>query len=255
MVAAAKTFKIAKCGRSDLAGDGEIACVIDLDNVLHRGRDEEGRCRDHSQLNILGLASALRKRGVKSGVVVRNRRFAVFGDRMWASLGLSTLAVGKNCDDDVIAAVQGYVRAGTRQIVLCAGDSDYCNLVQHVRGLGVHVECWARRYNASRKLLALSDGFRFIDEYISRPAEPGANDNFGHVAVPTQFSTALQKLLIEFVSDRGARDIEFRATGMSTSLCGVDRSGRPFQLNVDGDEDTWFEAIRDQLFQPSPHIH
>jgi NYN domain-containing protein len=251
MTAAAQLTTV---GGSNVLGDGGIACVIDLDNILHRGVDEEGVDRDHGQLDVVSFAAALRNRGVARGLVVRNRGFSILADKMWASLGLSVRAVGKNCDDEVIAAAEGYVRAGARELILCAGDSDYCSLVRRMRARGVRVECWTRR-RGSAKLMRLSDGFRFVDGFISAPREQTANDNQGPVAVPTNVSTAVQKLLIEFVSVRGARSVKFNIAGPSTVLCGVDRLGRPFRLEIDDDDSAWMRALQHPHFRPSATHH
>ena len=151
------------------------ACVIDLDNILHRGFEKSGAARPQAQLDILRLSSALRERGITRGTICRNREFPALAEQLWDRLGFKVVAARKNCDDAVIDAAKHYAQAGVQELVLVGGDDDYRRVVTSLRAQGVRVEIWSRRAKASEKLISASDAVRYIDDFIIVPI--GANSN------------------------------------------------------------------------------
>ncbi|MEA2976416.1 MAG: hypothetical protein QOF19_1936 [Alphaproteobacteria bacterium] len=237
-----------------------IACVVDLDNILHRGFDKRsGLPRHQGQLDILGLSTALRDRGVVCGSVCRNRRFSQVAEKVWSKLGFKVVAAGDNCDDEVISEVEGYAKAGIQELILIAGDGDYCRAVTRIRAQNIRVECWARRANASEKLIGASDGFRCIDDFVTTPIAANSNEK----AVPrnsgsgseSKMMADLRTRLLTFVNQLGATRTRYDFAGTSPALRGFDKRGRPFCLLIEGDSQAWMEALN-QLAPPnSSRVH
>lgn len=163
---------------------GKIACVIDTDNLLHRGFDKQTRrARPQAQLDAVGLTAALRGRGVSTGTICRNWSFSDFAARFWAGLGFCVAATRTNCDERVKAEGARYAEQGCQGLVLVSGDGDYCDMVRTLRSKSVFVEVWARRANASTKLVGMADRVRYIDEFIL-PSVTFDNDEVRRIWAP-----------------------------------------------------------------------
>jgi hypothetical protein len=146
------------------------ACVVDLDNLLHRGRDKrDGRPRPRATLDLDALAAALHEHGVSHGIVCRNWSFSLVEDRLWNAFGFETRAVGANCDLRVIASLIAFADAGCRHLILLAGDADYAATVSRLRADGVRVEIWSRRSTVAASLAAVADAIRYVDDLIFIP--------------------------------------------------------------------------------------
>jgi uncharacterized LabA/DUF88 family protein len=153
----------------------QVACVVDLDNLLHRGFDKRsGTAKPQGQLDILGLSAALRQRGVACGTICRNWDFPPLAQQLWAKLGFKVVASRHNCDDDVISEAESYAEAGVAQLILVGGDGDYTKAVKALRARGIRVEIWSRKASTSEDLAGAADSVRYIDRYLTmpRPANP-----------------------------------------------------------------------------------
>lgn len=143
------------------------ACVVDLDNILHRGFDRRtGLARPQAIFDAAGFSKELRARGVDRGTICRNWKFSELSERFWGGLGFSVRASRSNCDSRVIDEAKRYSANGCHTLVLVSGDSDYCELVDHLRASGIFVEIWARRSNASRQLIRMADRVQHIDNLL-----------------------------------------------------------------------------------------
>ena len=148
------------------------ACVVDLDNLLHRGRDKRLGClRPRANVDVQALASALRERDVTRSIVYRNWSFSLLEERLWDAHGFETRSVGVNCDPHVIEALVALVDAGCRHLILIAGDDDYSARVTRLRARGVRIEIWSRRTKTAATLAASADAVRYLDELIHIPQE------------------------------------------------------------------------------------
>ncbi len=148
----------------------QVACVVDLDNLLHRGFDKRsGSAKPQGQLDILGLSTALRQRGVVCGTVCRNWDFPALAEQLWVKLGYKVHASRHNCDDDVISEAESYAEAGVGQLILVGGDGDYTKAVKALRARGIRVEIWARKASTSEDLAGAADSVRYIDRFLTIP--------------------------------------------------------------------------------------
>jgi hypothetical protein len=156
---------------------GGTACVVDLDNLLHRGFEKRtGAARPQAQLDVRAFAAALKQRGVTIGTICRNRSFTALAEQTWAALGFTAIAAGKNCDPHVELAVENYAQAGCRDLVLVAGDGDYCGIVRRLQAQGIRVEVWSRKASASTELINTADQVRYIDTFLLPPSAANGND-------------------------------------------------------------------------------
>jgi len=161
--------------RDSLSNDQRTtACVVDQDNLCHRGVDRlTGQRAPRAQLDVLGLAQALHDRGVVRGIICRNWDFPVFADQIWRGLGFDIAAVRSNCDARVVVSLICYVEAGFRDLILCAGDGDYTHAVNMIRRCeNTRVEIWSRRGSTSKTLIQAANSVRYIDDLLTFPARP-----------------------------------------------------------------------------------
>jgi hypothetical protein len=98
-------------------------------------------------------------------------------------------------------------------------------------------------------LMAICDGVRFIDSFLSAGADSLANDNSRLAGYGVNLSTTLQKLLIDFVSLRGATAVRFDISGATPVLRGICKSGRSFRLEINGEQEAWTKALKAQDFR------
>lgn len=160
-------------GPDALTCDG-TACVVDLDNLLHRGIEKSsGTSRRRAQLDVMMFASELRKRGVTQGTICRNWDFHLLEQRLWNALGFDTVAARTNCDAKAMLAAIAFVEAGYRELVLVTGDGDYVDVVRVMQDCGVRVEIWARRATTAAALIEAADSIRFIDGFLHIPGPAG----------------------------------------------------------------------------------
>jgi hypothetical protein len=151
--------------------DGRLACVVDLDNMLHRGFDRQTkRPRPQADIDVMGLSAELYARGVSRGTVCRNREFSLLASAIWRAKGFKVLAAHKNCDNAVIDEALTYAKTGIDTLILIAGDGDYTDLVKELRRKGICVEVWARSYNISTGLAKAASNIRFVDRFVKRAA-------------------------------------------------------------------------------------
>lgn len=150
---------------------GKWCAVVDLDNLLNRGRDKStGRSRPQGALDLFGIAPALRWRGVADVTVCRNREWTPLAEALLQKLGFKTIAVGANVDDVVIREAKIYARNSIDGLVILAGDSDYCDLVKELISKNIQVEVWCRRSNFSHKLASMATYTRFLDDFLAEAA-------------------------------------------------------------------------------------
>lgn len=147
------------------------ACVIDLDNLLHRGFDDAAYARPQARLDVFALLAKLQQQGVRQGSICRNRAFSRLGEELWNKLGFKAVAAGTNCDSHVIRESLCYAALGAQAIVLVAGDGDYSALLRLLHSNGVRVEVWARRSNCAKRLIDLADRVEYVDRFLSERGE------------------------------------------------------------------------------------
>lgn len=154
------------------------ACVIDMDNLTHRGFDNRtGHARRHAQLDILGLASALRESGVERGTMCRNWDLPALAEQLWTKLGFKVIASRRNCDPEVIAEALRYADAGFSQLTICSGDAGFTETVNNLRKRGIRVDIWTRQATASARLVNAADSVRYIDDFFVERAAPNSRDS------------------------------------------------------------------------------
>src|SRR5688572_17690508 len=90
--------------RNEVAG--QAACVVDLDNLCHRGFAKyTGLPQPQARLDVLAFADALHRRGVTRGIVCRNKPFSALADQVWRQLRFDVLATRSNCDGSAIISL------------------------------------------------------------------------------------------------------------------------------------------------------
>jgi hypothetical protein len=151
-----------------------VACVIDLDNLLHRGIERTtNQSRPQAGLDVLALRDELRKRGVTRGTVCRNRPFPLLAELIWKECGLEPISTRRNCDPEVVKEIEMYADSGIGRLILASGDGDYCPIVKKLRRRGIPVEIWARRKATASSLVSTASRVRWLDRPFRRtPTSP-----------------------------------------------------------------------------------
>jgi hypothetical protein len=137
-----------------------IAAVLDGDNIF---RDDNGH-RISSDLNT--LISALRERGVRTATVCQNFFKRSERDDWQRVPRLNAVSTGGNCDTKVMLVAINYIMSGLDWLIIASGDGDYLPLVEAAQHAGTRVEIWARRSNASKRLVFAADSIRWIDDLV-----------------------------------------------------------------------------------------
>jgi hypothetical protein len=153
------------------AAAGGYKAVIDGDNCRHRGFDKATRQpRAQNEMDVLGLARALRAKGIDGGTICQNRPFTAMAQHIFRGLGFEAVSVGENCDEAAIRVCERYAAEGASRLALVTGDEDFLALVKSLQCRSVKVDIFALTQRCSKRLREAADTFTAIDPYFRPPA-------------------------------------------------------------------------------------
>jgi hypothetical protein len=144
-----------------------VACVIDLDNLLAR-RGKFGKyARAH--LDVCEFKTAVKERGITQGVVFQNQPLSAFEAKIWGCLGLEVVSTRTNVDNTVKLQAINFALEGIDELIVCASDGGYCDVIKAIRDCGILVEVWCLRESVSLELMFAADRLAWMDGLVAEP--------------------------------------------------------------------------------------
>jgi uncharacterized LabA/DUF88 family protein len=138
-----------------------VAILVDGNNI---GISVNNIYGQHTMLNFdVIVPKVLRERGLNRFIYLREGKHISekFAERLKRNFFGIVIPCNKSADIPLtIQAVKLAEKVDT--IIIFSGDSDYCELVDYLKGAGVRVEIVSVRESASRLLLEKADGHHFI---------------------------------------------------------------------------------------------
>jgi hypothetical protein len=138
-----------------------VAVLIDGNNI---GMSITANYGHGYMLNFDGVVTKILKgRGLNRLIYLREGKqiSEKFAERLKRNFFGIVMPCNKSCDIPLtIQAVKLAEKVDT--IVIFSGDSDYCDLVEYLKGTGIRVEIVAMKESASKFLLEKADDYYFI---------------------------------------------------------------------------------------------
>ena len=138
-----------------------VAVLIDGNNI---GMSITATYGHGYMLNFDGVVTKILKgRGLNRLIYLREGKqiSEKFAERLKRNFFGIVMPCNKSCDIPLtIQAVKLAEKVDT--IVIFSGDSDYCDLVEYLKGTGIRVEIVAMKESASKYLLEKADDYYFI---------------------------------------------------------------------------------------------